>query len=60
MEEAGHEEIDWFDVIEEEYSHYFGEREDDEPDVFDAENNSYRVRKFKILDCGVKLCNDHF
>lgn len=55
MEEAGHEEIDWFDVIEEEYSHYFGEREDDEPDVFDAENNSYRVRKLKNFRLWCKI-----
>ena len=62
VEESGHEEIDWFDVIEEEYSHYFGEREDDEPDVFDAENNSYRVRNFNFwnLARGVIIFNEDF
>jgi len=43
VSDAGHESIDWNDVVEEEYSHYFGGGDDDaDVDVFDANDKSFR------------------
>ena len=48
VSDAGHESIDWNDVVEEEYSHYFGGGDDDaDVDVFDANDKSFRVRPLK-------------
>ena len=43
MAEVDSDQATWFDVVQEEYTHEFGDHED--ADVFDANDKSYRVRK---------------